>query len=128
MSYDIQYATRQVATTHVSYTLYTRRTVCVVTLTLPLATHAPLLFDSVQFCSSPKAQRPPLPKKELIPSHVDWVSHLLLCYAHLYLQMWPESLATEAWGLVCLRSREGEPCDIALGLGLLGFPRNTGIS
>ena len=29
--------------------------------------------------------------------------------------------------LVCLRSREGKPCDIALGLGLLEFPGSTGI-
>jgi len=30
--------------------------------------------------------------------------------------------------LVCLRSREGKSCDVALGLGLLKFPGSTGIS
>jgi len=28
--------------------------------------------------------------------------------------------------LVCLRSREGEPCDIALGLGLLNSQKAQG--
>ena len=40
----------------------------------------------------------------------------------------PDSLVLEAEGLVRRRLREGEPRDVALGLGLLGFPRNTGIS
>jgi hypothetical protein len=31
----------------------------------------------------------PLPKKEFIPSHVDWVSHLRLCYSHLILRRVP---------------------------------------
>ena len=43
---------------------------------------------------------------------------------------YPESLVlvVEEYGLVRRRLRESEPCDVALGLGLLGIPRNTGIS
>ena len=76
--------TRQVATTHASFYLAARSAAGAATFLH--VSHALLPSNSVQFCSSSKSLRAPLPKKEPIPSHVDWVSHLRLCYSHLHSQ------------------------------------------
>ena len=87
----------------------------------PHVTRAQFPSHSVQFCSSSKSMRAP-PTKEGAHSVACRLGFppLPVLFTSSFSRTCPESLAAgEEWGLVCLRSREGEPCEIALGLGLL---------
>jgi hypothetical protein len=68
-----------------------RRIVCAGTTAFPPTPRTvPLQFRSILFVIE-VCEGSPLPKKKPIPSYVDWVSHLCLCYSHLHPQMRAQS-------------------------------------
>jgi hypothetical protein len=84
-----------------------------------------LLIRSILFAAKVR-ERSPLPKKEPMTPHVDCVSGLRLWYSHLHSQTRARAACFEGEVLVRLRSLEGEPCDVALGLGLLNSQKAQG--